>query len=163
MTASETTATAWKCSLRTVIRWRKSGAPLADQAAMCRWLAGQRTLPTGTRALLGLTTCACCGNQIHPPIRRKVCSDECALKIQRQQRDAWGIANRKVSESECEVCGSTFIGHGARKTCSKECARERALRKRRRDNVNPELWAKRLEEGRKWNRLHPRPGKTMFR
>lgn len=45
-------AKTWACSPRTIRNWRKQGAPLSDAKAMHVWLAGQRTTPAGTLAIL---------------------------------------------------------------------------------------------------------------
>src|SRR5690242_9238555 len=45
-------AAKWHCSVRSVQRWRKAGAPVHDDSAMRLWLAGRKNLPPGTRALL---------------------------------------------------------------------------------------------------------------
>ena len=42
----------WGCDTRTIRRWRKDGAPLANQKAMHTWLAGRKSLPPGTQAIL---------------------------------------------------------------------------------------------------------------
>ena len=49
-------AATWQCSVRSVRRWRKQGAPLDDHAAMRKWLAGRKHLPPGTLALLEAAT-----------------------------------------------------------------------------------------------------------
>ena len=51
----------WACDTRTIRRWRKDGAPLANQKAMPTWLAGRKSLPPGTAALVASRTARALG------------------------------------------------------------------------------------------------------
>ncbi|MEI6785904.1 MAG: hypothetical protein WCQ21_33885, partial [Verrucomicrobiota bacterium] len=54
-------ASKWACDTRTIRRWRKAGAPLANQKAMHTWLATRKSLPPGTQALVARCTAKALG------------------------------------------------------------------------------------------------------
>ena len=51
-TSDSKLAQKWACDTRTIRRWRKDGAPLASVKEMNVWLAGRKSLPPGTTAIL---------------------------------------------------------------------------------------------------------------
>ena len=54
-------ASKWGCDTRTIRRWRSDGAPLASVKEMHTWLAGRKSLPPGTQALVARCTAKALG------------------------------------------------------------------------------------------------------
>src|SRR4051812_29719985 len=48
----------YQCDVRTIRRWKRARAPLADEKKMRRWLTAQRKVPAGTRAWLDIMASA---------------------------------------------------------------------------------------------------------
>ena len=60
-TSDSKLALKWGCDTRTIRRWRKAAAPLANQKAMHTWLAGRKSLPPRTAALVARCTAKALG------------------------------------------------------------------------------------------------------